>query len=171
MAGTKGQRSGGRNRKPAALHVVAGTFRQDRHQDQDVIAPAGAPERPVDLSGAALEEWDRVVRCLEAQRTLARVDGIALANHCRLHALVQRLEVEVAALPSLTFEKVTVDGAGTEHREPKVHPLVAQLRTGRQALRTSLVEFGLTPSSRTRVAPTVPAASNPLARFLGKGRQ
>ena len=65
-------------------------------------------------------------------------------------------EAEVAALPSLTFDR---DG------EPKAHPLITQLRQGRQALRTSLQEFGLTPASRTRVTRPVTPAVDPLAKY------
>jgi hypothetical protein len=59
----------------------------------------------------------------------------------------------------LTFDK---DG------EPRAHPLVGQLRAGRQALRTSLQEFGATPSSRTRVTRPVTPAVDPLARYTTK---
>ena len=83
----------------------------------------------------------------------------ALENHCRLHALVSRIELEVAALDALTFDK---DG------EPKAHPLVSQLRAGRMALRTSLQEFGLSPASRTRVTRPVTPAADPLAKYTGR---
>ena len=54
MAGMKG-RSGGQNRKPAAMHVLAGTFRRDRHGAAN--APTvNAKQRKTD----ALREYDHV---------------------------------------------------------------------------------------------------------------
>jgi P27 family predicted phage terminase small subunit len=171
MPGVKGMRTGGRNKVPRALHVVRATFKPGRHDRPEVAAPAGTPEAPAGLSLTAREEWQRVSAALQAQGTLATVDGIALTNHVHLHALVARLETEVAALASLTVERVTVDGAGVEHREAKAHPLVSHLRAGRQALRQSLQEFGLTPASRTRVTPAAPVVSNPLDKFLHRKRR
>jgi P27 family predicted phage terminase small subunit len=156
VSGIKGQRSGGRHRKPRLLHLAEGTLRKDRHAGADVEAPAGCPSVPEGLSGAALEEWQHLTTLLQQQGTLSLVDGPSLASHCRLAALVSRIETEVAALPSLTFEK---------EGEPKAHPLVSQLRAGRMALRTSLQEFGLTPASRTRVTRPVTPAVDPLARY------
>ena len=157
MGGIKGQRSGGRHRKPRALHVVEGTFKASRHAGQDVEAPAGCPDVPAGLEGAALEEWQRLTALLAAQGTLSTVDGPMLESHCRLGALVGRLETAVAALPSLTFDR-----AG----EPRAHPLITQLRQGRQALRASLAEFGLTPASRTRVTPPAARAADPLSKYI-----
>jgi P27 family predicted phage terminase small subunit len=158
MAGVKGQRSGGRNRKPRALHVVEGTFRKSDHAGADVEAPAGCPPVPDGLTGAALDEWRNLTALLRRQGTLSTVDAPMLESHCRLAALVRRLESEVESLPLLTF----TSDAG----EPRVHPLVSQLRQARQALRASLQEFGLTPRSRTTVTrPVTPAAANPLRKY------
>jgi P27 family predicted phage terminase small subunit len=111
----------------------------------------GAPAVPSSLKGEALAEWNRMIVRLEASKTLTSVDDGVLANYCRLHADAERLQAAVDALPSPFFSKVSVDGAGVEHREPKVHPGFAQLRSYRQALRQFLVEFGLTPAARSRV--------------------
>ena len=157
MSGIKGQRSGGRCRKPRSLHVVEGTFKASRHGGEDVQAPAGCPGIPVGLSGAALEEWQQLTALLQQQGTLSLVDGAMLESHCRLSALVSRIEGEVALLPALTFTK--------DNGEPAAHPLVSQLRAGRQALRTSLQEFGLTPASRTRVTRPATPTTDPLAKY------
>jgi P27 family predicted phage terminase small subunit len=156
VPGIKGQHSGGRTRKPRALHVIEGTFKASRHAGLDVEAPAGVPDVPVGLTGVALEAWHTLTAYMQLQGTLSTVDAAALENHCRLFALVARIEWEVEALESLTFDK---DG------EPKAHPLVSQLRAGRMALRTSLQEFGLSPASRTRVTRPVTPAADPLAKY------
>ena len=165
MAGTA--QSGGRNRKSAAAHALAGNLRTDRHTFTSPQPPAGAPEKPADLVGEASAEWDRMVARLSACKTLTAVDDAALASYCRLHADATRLQTALDALDSPFFSKVSVDGAGIEHREPKVHPGFAQLRSYRQALRQYLVEFGLTPSSRSRVKVADVGETDPLAEFFG----
>ena len=165
MPGIKGQHSGGRCRKPRLLHLAEGTLRKGRHAGVDIEAPAGTPPVPVGLAGEALRVWGVLTELLRQQGTLSTVDGQALENHCKLAALVARLEAEVAALPTLTFERVSIDGSGQEHREPRAHPLVSQLRAGRTAIRASLQEFGATPSSRTRVTKPVTPIVDVLAKY------
>jgi hypothetical protein len=88
---------------------------------------------------------------LTASRTLSTVDGALLWNYVQLWAACCRLQADADALERTWYEKVSVDGAGVEHREPRVHPVFAQLKQYRLALRVLLVEFGLTPLSRNRV--------------------
>jgi P27 family predicted phage terminase small subunit len=149
MAGTA--HSGGRNKRSAASHQLTGTLRRDRHTFTSPSPPTGEPVRPDTLKGEARAEWDRMVVRLTASQTLSTVDDAALYVYCRVFADAERLQRAVDALDSPFFDKVSVDGAGVEHIEPKVHPGFAQLRSYRQALRQFLVEFGLTPSSRSRV--------------------
>jgi P27 family predicted phage terminase small subunit len=92
-----------------------------------------------------------MIRRLETSKTLSTVDDAALYAYCRLFADAERLQRSVETLSSPFYDKVSVDGAGVEHTEPKVHPGFAQLRSYRQALRQFLVEFGLTPAARSRV--------------------
>lgn len=152
MPGTKG--SGGRNRKPNSLHVVQGTFQPSRHTGADVDAPGGLPAVPEGLTGGALKEWSRIVERLRAMGTLSRVDDLALEHYCRLAADAARLQADADALPQTWFHKTSVDGAGVEHVEPKLHPVFSQLKGYRMALRMYLTEFGLTAASRTRVKPS-----------------
>jgi P27 family predicted phage terminase small subunit len=106
-----------------------------------------------------------VVR-LTASQTLSTVDDGALYAYCRLFADAERLQRAVDALGSPFYLKTSVDGAGVEHLEPKVHPGFAALRSYRQALRQFLVEFGLTPSSRSRVRVADVSESDPLGEFF-----
>jgi phage terminase small subunit len=104
MPGVKG-RSGGRNAKTVAQHTLTGTYRRDRHGDRrNPEPPAGAPDRPPDLQGAAAAEWDRVVADLVPSGSIATVDGAALRSYCELHATADRLQREVNGLPRLSHD-------------------------------------------------------------------
>lgn len=169
MPGVKG-RSGGHNKQSGALHVVKGTFRAGRHTLDAPEAPQGAPEAPGVLTGEARAEWDRMTARLTTLKTLSTVDGALLWNYCQVWADCCRLQADADALERTWYEKVTVDGAGTEHREPRVHPVFGQLKQYRLALRVFLVELGVTPLARGRVKASdgaaVPAMDPKKARFF-----
>jgi P27 family predicted phage terminase small subunit len=149
-----------------AAHALAGTLRKDRHTFVSPQPPSGIPAMPADLVGEAAAEWDRMVVRLQSSKTLTLVDDAVLVNYCRLHGDAAKLQAALDALTSPFFEKTSVDGAGIEHREPKVHPGFAQLRAYRQALRQYLVELGLTPSSRSRVKVADVGEVDPLQEFF-----
>ena len=169
MPGVRGQRSGGQNAKTVKQHKLEGTRKKHRHSGYtNPDPPLGAPPAPKGLKKVAATEWRRMIKDLRLSKTLAVTDGAILYDYVQLHALAERLQVTVDELPSLTFFKVSVDGAGTEHLEPKVHPAVGQLRQARMAKKALLVEFGQTPASRGRVKmPEKPAAADPFAEFDG----
>ena len=53
---------GGQNRKPAALHVLQGTYRPDRHGPKEAVIPVGPkPRKPQHLKGDAADAWQHLV--------------------------------------------------------------------------------------------------------------
>ncbi|MGE0363357.1 MAG: P27 family phage terminase small subunit [Vicinamibacterales bacterium] len=174
--------SGGRNRKSAQMHLVGGTYRKDRHnQADDVVAPDGKPAMPKSLKGAAKAEWDRMVERMDSIHTLTKVDDAALYQYCKLFAETEALETDREAGRKMTHalraQTRKLDGAELveaitqivklKHLEGKI---AVQIRQGRMALRQYLVEFGMTPSARTRVKPTKGASTvkqSKLGAFLG----
>ena len=147
MAGVKGMRTGGQNRKPAALHVLQGTFRKPRHGRVSPEPPAGVPEPPGALSGESRAEWDRMIVRLTARGHVVvgrrrRCCGTT-ASCGRMAAGCRRTRTPAA--------RGTQD-LGRRRRastEPKLHPVFAALKRYRLALRVYLVEFGLTPLAGT----------------------
>lgn len=133
MPGTVG--SGGRNRLSVEQHVFRGTFKPSRHGRQTPPAPAPRPgvssdwqPSPADLE--ALRPQARLL--LEATLRLYRLDACEgqqalLALRSLTH--VEAMEAEVTAW---TYEKVTIDGAGQEHREQKAHPLLPAIARERR---------------------------------------
>ena len=162
MAGVRG-RSGGRNAKTAAAHRVNGTFTPSRHAGfENPEPPTGTPTAPKSLTGDAADEWGRMVARLEKSKTLSVVDDGVLYQYCRLFAETEAIAVaqeETAASIGILEENLR----GLESEEmvaaiqeiTKLRSLEAryttQIRQGRVALRTYLVEFGLTPAARSRV--------------------
>lgn len=161
MAGN--QNSGGHNRKPTQMHVIAGTFRKDRHgETESPDPPIGVPQPPKKLTGEAKAEWDRMITRLTTSKTISIVDDGALYQYCRLFAETEAVAqdyTDTRELSNALKKAVTkLDGAelvAAIGEIVKLRQLLAkqttQSRQQRMAIRQYLVEFGLTPSSRGRV--------------------
>lgn len=161
MPGTSN--SGGRNAKSAQIHVVQGTFRKDRHGAAPAPEPPkGTPIPPRPLKGEAQAEWDRMVARLEESKTLSIVDDAALYQYVQLHAETEEIKADNARVRALSAQLKraikNLDGMELVEAIDKIVSLqhilagqVRQLRQGHMALRQYLVEFGMTPTSRSRV--------------------
>lgn len=161
MPGTSG--SGGRNARGTAAHVVAGTFRPDRHGgSQTPDLPKGHPEPPKPLDGDAAAEWGRMVAHLEQIGILSPTNAMALYQYCRMFAETEaqaaRAEEYAAGIAMLEQNLSDVKGpdlVACFQEIGKLHALRAQnetkVRQGRMAIRQYLVEFGMTPAAVSRV--------------------
>ena len=178
MAGVRGQRSSGRNAKTARQHKLEGTFHKFRHAGiRNPDAPDGLPVSPEVLEGKALEEWDRMLALLWISKSVSVVDAPALYQVCRLFAETEAIsgqQLEVSASVVILEENIHglkgPDLVAVFQEISKMRQLEAryttQLRQGRMAIRTYLVEFGLTPASRGRVRlPEKPDETDPFAEF------
>ena len=122
---------------------------------------------PADLTGDAAEHWAHLTDILRGERRLSVSAGPMLAAACLAYADWVKLERQKAAADPIVL-KVSVDGAGTEHVEPKAHPLYAMARQARQAYRLLLNDLCLSPTTLARAKVNPPAdAADPLAAYLG----
>ncbi len=92
--------------------------------------PLHPPTRPKDLGKQGKKYWNRYVR------TYRITEGdVGLFRYlCELQDEIESLKEEIKTT-GRTFLKVSVDGAGVEHQEPKSHPLVTQLANARKEKR------------------------------------
>lgn len=171
--------SGGRNRKSEARHKLEGTFQRVRHEgSRTPESPLGVPVAPKELTGDALEEWGRMVGRMTALGTLSSVDDAALYQYCRLFAETEAIavtQIETASTIDLLEENLhgedREDIVSIIQEISKLRQLEAryttQIRQGRMAIRSYLVEFGMTPSARTRVRLPEKSQADPFAEFDG----
>ena len=133
----------GRKPKPAAVKLLEGN-RGRRPIRPDLPAKAGAPPMPQRLlvEPAAVEKWNELVPLLLELGTLTMADAEALATLCEVYAASQACLLEMRAGGPVL--RTDLGGVKPNPAGPLYRSLVA--------LQASLMgEFGLTPTSRTRL--------------------
>lgn len=149
----------GRKPTPTALKVLAGNpGKRPLNKNEPKHAPR-APGCPTWLPAEAKAEWRRVVPQLDRVGTLALVDRAALTAYAQQWMMLFRAERDIQ-VRGLILE----DG--------KRNPNILTAKDAATQIRLFAAEFGLTPSSRSRmetpVAPDARAtpAGDKRARFL-----
>lgn len=128
--------------KPTKLKLLEGTYRKDRANKNEAKLVAEIPACPDILQGVARAEWDRVSRELLASGLITRVDGAALMGYCLSYAAVVEAE-----------EKITSKGLLVETQYGMaVNPAYGVKDKALRHMHRFLVEFGMTPASRTKAA-------------------
>lgn len=101
-----------------------------------------APEKPMYLDDRASAEWDKIVPMLLELGLLTKIDGTTLANWCILHSQMQQ------AANILKRSQILVKGEkGNLVKNPAFYVLCECV----DRLNRLAHEFGMTPSSRTRI--------------------
>ena len=132
----------GRKPLPTKLKLIRGTLRSDRRNPNEASLNGGIPTCPRALSPAAKREWRRVARELAQAGLLTRVDRAGLAAYCA--AWSRWIEAEEALRTYGTIIK-------SQSGYPMVSPYFSVASKSLEQMRLLLGEFGMTPSSRSRV--------------------
>jgi P27 family predicted phage terminase small subunit len=144
----------GRKPKPGAIKELHGTDRKDRQRGDEPKPAAALPEAPTHLSVVARAEWDRIAPELLALGLLSKLDRAALAAYCT--AWGRWVEAE-----NIVREHGPIIN---NNGQAALSPYLAVADRAMKQLREFLVEFGLSPSSRTRVAPTKSPGKPPIGK-------
>ncbi len=152
---------------PTAVKKLRGTYRADRANPHEPLAPAltKTPAPPDWLSADGRNAWRRIVRLLVSMRVLSGADldlAAVLADQLGTYEQAGRALKDKA---SLTF--VVTDGDGTA-KAVQPWPEIKIKQAAAAEIRRLVEHFGLSPSSRSRIAAIVPAApaeDDPFAEF------
>lgn len=121
---------------------------------------AAIPEKPAHLSDAAAAEWDVVAPQLLEAGLLSTIDRTALAAYCQAYG--RWVEAEVALKTHGTLVK-------SPSGFPMVSPYLTVANKAMEQMTKMLIEFGMSPSSRSRVTVDKPIKENKVSRFLKSG--
>lgn len=152
----------GRPPKPTVIKLIEG----DRSHGKSVMLEnefkpdKGSIKCPSWLDKYAKQEWKRIAPELEEKGVLTSIDTTTLAAYCQCYSRWRKAE-EFIQKNGDTFETEK----GYVAQRPQVNIAIQSLKM----LNSFAVEFGLTPSSRTRVAmkSTDKANIDPLEEMLG----
>lgn len=118
---------------------------------------AGIPKCPEHLDDEAKSEWMRISQELLSAGLLTMVDRAALAGYC------QSWSDWTDATLQLTKEgKVYVD----DKQARRKNPYFDIAYKAKHSMKDFLVEFGMTPSSRSRITASMPPPRDKLEEFL-----
>lgn len=113
------------------------------------------PGMPPDLDDDAKKYWKKFAPMLNRIGILTEADGEVFGIMCQIRSRIQKIHRVLETEP-YTQEKHTVDGAGQEHTELKKNPFIMMEQEYYKLFRAYASEFGLTPSSRSRLSTTKP---------------
>lgn len=134
--------------KPTSLKILQGTFRKDRaNPEEPTVAPSSLRPPPY-LDADAKKHWRVFAKELLDMGVLTTADRTTLARYCELQVLYRTTKKQA-------------------DYSPKMIGILLKLAI---ELRTLEIQFGCTPSSRTRVH-VVPKDDKPeskLSKYLGK---
>lgn len=148
---------GGHNAKPTQLKVLQGTARSDRvHPDEPRPDPLDDLTPPTGLDAYGRDAWTRNAPVLTRLGLLTEADRDALAAYCMAYSRWRRANI--------ALRKVKPD-------DESYRAIAVTVEKAEQAMRLLAGEFGMTPSSRSRlqVAPS-DVAVDPMEEIL-RGRR
>ena len=153
----------GRKPKPTALKVLEGNPGKRPLNDHEPIPPKGELKCPSWLLPEAKKEWKRLASSLEAMGVLTMADLTAFAGYCQAYARWKEAEEfitqhgTIVKTPSGYWQQV---------------PQVSIAQTYLKIMNKFAEQFGLTPSSRSRIIASDggPAdAADEMENLLGGG--
>lgn len=173
--------------KPDALRVIQGG-RDRRPADLgDGVHPAvEVPSIPKHLGREARKEWKRVTPHLEALGLISQIDRAALAMYCQAYGRMVELDTAFARKVSAlvvaedldyydAVARVSVESTPSGYRQ--MSALAGMIRSLREEVLKYLAQFGLSPSSRSRVIASrdngqlgLPGVTDPVADKLSRLR-
>lgn len=152
---------------PVSFRVLQGG--RSRAADPDVPRPelpAERPPPPAWLKGFAVEEWARVIDDLYATGVYANIDETMLAAYCVAYARWRQaeLDLEVFAAADPATHGLMVK---TTNGNLIQNPLLGAATTALKNMERLATEFGLTPSSRTRISTKGEPDRDPIGKKYG----
>lgn len=152
----------GRKPKPTQMRRLEGNPGKRALNNREPKPPPGVPECPDFLDDEARAEWFRTASVLQEMGLLTRADRSALAAYCTVYSRWVHAEEQVKKFGSIV--------KSPDKGFPMKSPYLTIADQSLEAMRRLMVEFGLTPSSRSRIRILEDSdARNELEIFLGAG--
>jgi len=161
----------GRRPKPTTLRKLQGDAGHRPLNDKEPEPPIGEPKMPANLGPLAKQEWKSIVAKLTPLGMLSTIDGKALAAYC--HAFESWVEANIAVVVhGIVVKEPIFNKEGVQvGSKLKRNPADVASQSWLKIMKSFLVEFGMTPSSRSRLRVDKPAGEekDPFESFMNRG--
>jgi len=149
---------GGRKPKPSRLKILEGNAgKRPLPKREPKVIGLKSPEPPKPLSRRAKMHWRKLVPQLQAVGLIGEIDRDAMGMYCEAQARWSEANQEIQK-----NGVIVVSPQGF----PMQSPYLAISNKAFEQMRQLLPEFGMTPSSRTRIeTPADLQPDNPFSRF------
>ena len=146
---------------PTVLKLLKGTPGKKALNKNEPMPERGLPPCPDHIEGTAKEAWDKLCKSLDDMGVLTVADGYALEILCGVYSRIRTLNEQIKK-DGLVIDTVNVNGA----RMMRGNPAVSQLEKAESLFKNYLTEFGLTPSSRSKISVNKKEeGDDPLSRY------
>ena len=161
--------------RPTQIKILEGEKNKNRINYNEP-QPTGKTTSPKFLNRHARNEWRRVVPELERLNLFTKIDRASLAAYCQAYGRWVETEFK---LNELTAKAIESGGDAsnafllkTQAGNVIISPLLSVANRCLEQMHTFLIEFGMTPVSRTRISTVNKAETgDALEDLLSKGRQ
>ncbi|OQP32425.1 phage terminase small subunit P27 family [Pantoea latae] len=148
---------------PTHLALVKGNPSKRAVNKKEPKPPSGVPPIPKHFDKMGKYWFKRIGEELDAVGVMTTLDGKAL--ELLIEAYTEyRQHCDVLAEEGYTYKTVSATG----EEIVKAHPAAVMKSDAWKRIRAMLAEFGMTPSSRSKVGAKGPAEADPLEEFLKK---
>ena len=132
----------GRKPKPTAVKKLEGNPGKSKLNTKELVPAKGMPACPDWLMPEAKKKWERLAKLMNQMGVLTEVDMAAFAAYCQSYARWREAQEHITSGGS-TFE--------TDKGYQQQTPWVGIANTNQKLMLQAASEFGLTPSSRSRI--------------------
>lgn len=141
--------------KPPQLHIIQGTFREDRHGSKDAVLSeqvlSKVPAPPPMVSAVFKRWWKSYCEDLIQVGVLTQRDLKAVHMLCDAHEQFElACEIRDEATRNGTLYSYNDSG------NPVKHPVLAEILSLRPIIQKYQKELGMTPTARLRITPRIP---------------
>jgi P27 family predicted phage terminase small subunit len=144
---------------PTALKILRGNPGRRPLNQQEARPPARLPSAPPILDPVARAEWRRVCKVLGLVGLVTQADRAALTAYCVAWSRWLAAEAKVREFGALV--RTARGGQG-------LSPYLRVANTALAQMRTFAVEFGMSPSARSRIQVEKPAPESAIEAFTRK---
>lgn len=171
----------GRRPLPTGVKRLRGNPGHRELNEAEPIVGAGDPVCPPGLHPDAKKEWDDILPILKRMKVVTAADSKALAAYCNLFHRWQQAEREIERLGIMLGAPILLE-QWVEHTDPtksgfvktvagieyKKNPAVGISFEAQKAMKSFLIEFGLTPASRAKIHVEKEKEADPMAEYFAR---